>query len=180
MTLSTKLAAALALMLAALWVGYTPWQTHQQAVGEARATATYNAAISKQKGEAATLLKAETDKAGAATTALNDFKLKQEKKDVENKSTVAALAAGLRAAAGPAGQLRDPNAVAGCGGGGGGAQGANSTRAGGGAGNGSQGAGVLSADLTGLLLQQAEIADAINIAYASCRADAFNLREVLK
>lgn len=92
---------------------------------------------------------------------------------------VVALTDQLRASAGSAGRLRDPNAAE-CGVGGGGAPGADPARTGGGAADAAEASGFLSANLTGLLLSQAKSVDDINVAYASCRRDALNLREVLK
>lgn len=184
MSASTKimavLAVALALLLAVLGFGYGPWAAHQQGIGEQRATTAYNTAIDQQKAAAATLLATETAKAAKAAQALTDFKTDREKQDVENKSAIDMLAARLRAAAGAAGRLRDPNAIAGCGGGGGGAPAADPTRAGSGAGDGATDSGFLSKQLTEFLLSQAADADQVNLAYTSCRIDALNLREVLR
>lgn len=166
-------------LLAALWLGYGAWAAHQQGIGEARATTTYNTAIDKQKREAGQLLQAETERANAATNKLIEWKTEQEKQDAENQSAIADLAGRLRVAAGAAGRLRDPHA-AGCGGGGGDTNAADPARAGGGAADAAQTGGLLSADLTELLLSQAKIADGINVAYTSCRLDALNLREVLR
>ena len=167
-------------LLAALSRGYGVWATHQQGIGEVRTTARYTAAIDQQKREAGQLLRAQTDRANAATTRLIELKTERDKQDAENQNAIAVLAARLRDAAGPAARLRDPNAVARCGGGGGGASGADPARAGGGAADGAEDSGLLSKELTGFLLSQAQTADDINVAYTSCRLDALNLREVLK
>jgi hypothetical protein len=166
-------------LLAALWLGYGAWAAHQQGIGEARATATYNAAIDKQKTKAGQLLQAETDRANAATSKLIELKTEREKQDVENKSTIAALAVRLRAAAGPAARLRDPHA-AGCGSCGGSAPATDPARAEGGAADGAEAGGLLSKQLTEFLLTQAADADQVNLAYTSCRLDALSLREVLR
>ena len=166
-------------LLAALWLGYGAWAAHQQGIGEARATVAYNAAIDKQKTKAGQLLQVETDRANAATAKLNKLKTEREKRDVENKSTIAALAVRLRAAAGPAARLRDPHA-AGCGSGGGSAPAADLARAEGGAADGAEAGGFLSKQLTEFLLSQAADADQVNLAYTSCRLDALSLREVLR
>ncbi|WP_156955252.1 hypothetical protein [Polaromonas glacialis] len=183
MSASTKIIAALAValasLLAVLGFGYEPWAAHQQAIGETRATTAYNLAIRSQKEEAGKLLATETEKTKAANQALADFRLQQEKDDVQNKSTIAGLAVRLRAAAGPAARLRDPHA-AGCGGGGGGAPAADPARAEGGAADGAEADGFLSKQLTEFLLSQAADADQVNLAYTSCRADSLNLREMLK
>ena len=135
-------------LLAALWLGYGAWAAHQQGIGEARATASYNTAIDKQKAKAGQLLATETQKAAAATKALHDSKAQREIDDAKNASTVAALAGRLRAAS-TAGRLRDPHA-AGCGCGGGGAQGADPARAGGGAADAAEAGGLFSAGATEL------------------------------
>ncbi|WP_049763668.1 hypothetical protein [Polaromonas naphthalenivorans] len=184
MSASTKTIAALvgvlALLLSILGFGYGPWATHQQAIGEQRATTAYNLAIDRQKREAGELLAIEAAKANAATTALADFKTEREKHDVENKSAIATLAARLRTAAGPAGRLRDPNAAAGCGGGGAGAPGADPARVSSGADDAAQAGGLFSAGATELFQRLTREADDINVAYASCRTDSLTVREVLK
>ena len=150
-------------------------------MGESRATAAYNTAIDRQKLDASATLARETGKTRAAEQTLQAFKNQQEIRDAENKRVVGALADQLRAAAGAAGRLRDPNArLAGCGGGGGGTAAADPARAGGGAPDAAEAAGLLSKQLTEFLLNQAAEADQVNLAYISCRADSFNLREVLK
>lgn len=170
------LAAAL---IAALVAGYFAWADHIGDVREAAVTARYNAAIDAQKKEASQKLADETAKVAAAEKSLNDFKNQQELKDATNRKTVAGLSARLRDAAGPAGRLRDPHA-AGCGGGGGGAQGAAAAGADDSPADRAQAGGLLSAQLTGLLQQLAADADGINLAYSSCRADAWSVRDVQK
>lgn len=158
-------------LIAALVLGYGAWARHQQAIG----AAPYIAATQAQKIEASQLLAIETEKARAASQALQDFKNQREKIDAENQAIVAGLSVRLRAA----GRLRDPNA-AGCGGGGAVAKGADPARAADRADDNTEAGGLLSAELDGLLRQQAEAADVINTAYVSCRADSLTLREVLK
>lgn len=170
------LAAAL---VAALVAGYFAWADHIGDVREAAVTARYNAAIDAQKKEATQKLADETAKVAAAEKALNDFKSQQEIKDATNQKTAAGLSARLRDAAGPAGRLRDPHA-AGCGGGGGGAQSAAATGADDSPADRAQAGGLLSAQLTRLLQQLAAEADGINLAYRSCRADAWSMRDVQK
>jgi hypothetical protein len=177
MSLISRAAVRLVICAVAI-VGYS---YYQQWVGESRATVTYNTAIDQQKLEASATLAREMGRTRAAEQTLQAFKNQQEIDDAKNKRVVGALADQLRAAAGAAGRLRDPNASsAGCGGGGGGAQAADPARAGGGTADLVEAGGFLSADLTELLLSQAKAADDINVAYTSCRLDAFNLREVLK
>lgn len=175
MSIITRAAVRL-VIVAVVIVAYS---YYQQRVGESRATATYNTAIDRQKIEAGTVLAGETAKVRTAELALRKFKDEQEIKDAENKLVVSGLAQRLRAAAGPTGRLRDPHAAR-CGHGGGSAPGADPASAGGRAADPAEAGGLLSADLTGLLLSQAKAADDINVAYASCRADSFAMREVLK
>ena len=175
MSMISRAAVRLVICAAAI-VAYS---YYQQSVGESRATAVYNTAIDRQKIAAGTTLARETGKVREAEQALQTYKNQQEIRDAENKKIVSGLDAQLRAAAGAAGRLRDPNA-AGCGGGGSGAPGAAPARSGSGPADPAEAGGFLSEDLTGLLLSQAKAADDINVAYASCRADALSLREVLR
>lgn len=170
---------AIGVLISLMALGYRAWATHQQGIGEARATARYNAAIDKQKTQAGQLLKAETDRANVATAKLIELKTEREKNDAENKSAIDSLAVRLRAAAGPTSRLRDPYA-AGCGGGGGSAPAADPARAEGGAADGAEAGGFLSKQLTEFLLSQAADADQVNLAYTSCRLDALSLREALR
>ncbi|MDH6185470.1 hypothetical protein [Polaromonas sp. CG_23.6] len=162
------------LVLAALWL-----DTARQQIGYDRATAEWVVKVDRQKAESQRVLDIETAKSDAVTQALNDFKISQELQDAKNQTTVADLQGRLRAAAGAAGRLRDPNA-AGCGGGGTGAQGADPTGTGDRAGDNAEAGGLLSRELTEFLLSQTASADKINIAYASCRADAIHIRDALK
>lgn len=138
-------------------------------------------ALAAQKTKAAALLATEIGKNERLTGMLRATLDTQEKQDAESKKTVADLRAALqrnsRAAGGPG--LRDPWATR-CGRGGGGTQAADPGRAGGGETDPAEASGTLSANFEGLLLQLASDADDINVAYASCRADALNLRAVLK
>lgn len=172
----------LAAMLAGLVVGYRAWAAHQQRVGEDRATERYNAAIAAQKVKAAHDLAREIGRALDLERMLAEQRNKLEKEDASNQRTVADLRARLRAAAvvsaaDPAPRLRDPHAEpAGCGRGGGSAEGTATAAADGGAGDGSQTGGLLSAPLTRLLERITAEADAVNIAYIACRADAMAAR----
>lgn len=162
------------LLLAALAAGYLAWTIHQQGIGEARATAAYNVKIEAQKKEASAALEKETARVATAELALQDFKNRQEVKDVGNKKKVDTLASLLRDLAGPAGRLRDPHA-----GGGPGGSGSNGTVASGSGNrpdNGAEASGLLSPDLTGLLQRLVAEADQVNLAYISCRADAEAVR----
>lgn len=168
----------LGLLVLALGLGYVAWADHQQEIGEQRATTRYNAAIAKQKDEARQLLAAEAAKTRAAERALRDFKDQRELEDGQNKVTVADLERRLRVAAGPGQRLRDPNA-AGCGRGGGGPESAAAAGASDRAADAAEAGGLLSAQLTGLLQRLTREADDINLAYASCRADALSVRQAL-
>ena len=143
--------------------------------GYQRASAEATAALEKQKREAAAELASETAKTRAAEQALRDFKTNQDIQDAKAQSTVADLSRRLRQRAGQSGRLRDPNAP-GCGGSGGGATGEAATAPGSGATDPAETGGLLSAELTGLLQRLTAEADEINIAYASCRADAYQVR----
>ena len=166
-------AAAVLALIAGLYFGYEHLANSLRAEG----AAPYIDAIDKQKAEAAATLASETDKVHAAERALQDFKNNQELQDADHKKTVADLSDRLRRIAGAAGRLRDPNA-AGCGQGSGGATNQTATTAGGGPANPAQAGGLLSAELSGLLAQLTKEADDINIAYTSCRADAYAVRGI--
>jgi hypothetical protein len=178
MSIISRAAVRLVICAVAI-VGYS---YYQQRIGETRATAAYRQAIQEQKLEAGTALARETGKTRAAEQTLQAFKNQQEIDDAKNKRVVGALADQLRAAAaGAAGRLRDPNASpAGCGRGGGSAKGADPARAGGGAANVAQTGGLFSKEASGLFQQLTREADEVNVAYISCRADSFTVREVLK
>ncbi|WP_294768646.1 hypothetical protein [uncultured Rhodoferax sp.] len=144
--------------------------------GYNRAKAESTAALEKQRGEARATLAAETEKTRAVEAEFREFKLNREHIDADNQKTVADLQRRVRTLAGPTGRLRDPNAP-GCGGGGGRTEAQAAASHGSGAENGAQAGGLLSAELSGLLQRLTAEADEINLAYASCRADAFQVRE---
>ena len=124
----------------------------------------------------ATALARETDKVLATERQLGFALATQEKKDADAQKTVSDLRADLRlrsrAAGGPG--LRD-YAARGCDA----AAGAAAAGAGGGADDAGQAGRLLSPELEGLLLQRFSEADDINIAYASCREDSMNARQIL-
>ena len=173
--MSTAILIRLAAVLAVAVLLFGAWQ-YIDGRGYDRAAAEYTTAISAQKAKAAALLASETAKVRTAEQALQSHLNAQNLKDAENAQTLAALSDRLRAAAGPAGRLRDP-AAAGCGGGSAGSTGAATTGAGDRAADPAETGGLLSADFTGLLQRLTRDADAINAAYASCRADAFATRQ---
>ena len=161
-------------LCAALGIGYVSWAHHQQSIGEARATARYEAALTKQKQEAAALLASETDKVQAAESELLKLHFEGELRDRTNEKTIVILADNLHRL----GRLRDPG-FAGCGQGSSPAQGADPASAGSGAADAGDGAGLLSERASDFLRQQTKVADRINNAYIACRADALSLRMTL-
>jgi hypothetical protein len=164
----------LALGLISAVVGYGEWRASSARTAERQR---WELAIGRQKVEAAQLLATETRKVLDLERRLTAALAAQEKTDADNARTVEALRADLRrksrAGGGPG--LRDPFA-AGCGGGGGGSQAAAPADAGAGAADRAEAGRALSAELEGFLIEQAAAADAINIAYASCRADSQAVR----
>lgn len=170
-----KVGAVLALLVALIACLFAGFKGIDQR-GYNRAQAEATAALQAQKREAGELLATETAKTRAAEEALRTFKLNQDNKDAQAQATNADLSRRLhQLTIGNAGRLRDPSAP-GCGGGGSGTPSGAGTPARAGAEDGAQAGGLLSAELTGLLQRLASEADAINIAYASCRADAYSVR----
>lgn len=152
--------------LAALVAGYFAWQTHERGVG----AAPYIAAIKKQNIEAAATLKRLTEQVQAKEKALQDFTNERNENDATNEGALSVLADKLHAA----GRLRDHNAT-GCSGPASGTQVAASSGAGGK--DDSSVGWLLSVEASDFLRGQARLADEINAAYISCRADAFKVRE---
>jgi hypothetical protein len=165
-----KIGAVLAL-LAALFFA----EQYIEGLGYSRARAEDQEAAETLKAQAAATLATETEKTRNAEQALQTLTNAQNLKDADHEKIVADLSSRLRVAAGPAGRLRDPHAV-GCGAGGGGTQSATASPANDSAADGAQTGGVLSKQLTELLQQLTASADTINVAYASCRADAYAVR----
>ena len=163
--------SAVAALLAALYFA----EQYIEGLGYDRAKAEDRAAIEQSKREAANALLREKDKTHAAEQALQALKNQQELKDADHQKTVADLSSRVRNLAGPAGRLRDPQAV-GCGAGSSGTHGAAAAAHGAGADGGAQAGGLLSKPLTELLFRLTREADDINNAYASCRADAYTVR----
>lgn len=178
MSIQVKMIAFL-LSVIALGGAFLGYGHYQYGKGVQVTTSTYGAAIGKQKAEAATTLSTETAKTRSAEQALQTLKNKQELNDVDHQKTVAGLSARLHDLAGPAGRLRDPAATApGCRPGGSGSPYQLAAAPYAGADGGAEAGGLLSIRLSGLLLQLVRDADDINNAYASCRADAFAVREI--
>lgn len=155
----------------ALVLGYTTWRDRQQDIGEQRAIQRYEATLAVQKNQAAQLLATETTRANAAERRARELIAQQEEKDASNLKTIGALAARLRAFAGPDGRLRDPNAAAGRGGGGSGPAGAPAAAPADRPADPAQAGGLLSAELSELLRARLIEAEQINAAYTSCRTD---------
>jgi hypothetical protein len=175
--MSGLVAQILALLLAISTLAGAFWGygAHREREGATARAAIYDAALAKQKSQAATLLATETDRVQAQQTQLQYQLQTQEITDAQNRQTIAALAARVRALADAAGRLRDPNAAE-CGRGGGGTPSDAAPGAASGAGDAAVAGGLVSAELSRFLREQAEAADAVNAAYASCRADSLGLR----
>ena len=152
--------------IASAVAGYFAWQTHERGV----AAAPYIAAIKKQNIEAAATLKRLTEQVQAKEKALQDFTNERNENDATNEGALSVLADKLHAA----GRLRDHNAT-GCSGPASGTQVAASSGAGGK--DDSSAGWLLSVEASDFLRGQARLADEINAAYISCRADAFKVRE---
>ena len=168
------LALALALV-GAVWKFYRDVRESAKLEGRMEAIAEMQKKVDAQKAEAATLLEAERTKTAKAERALREFKDSQEVKDVDARKRVDELSARLRSL----GRLRDPNATpadSGCGPSRSGAETAVAAAPGAGRVNAPEAGGVLSVQLDDLLQRLMREADEVNIAYASCRADAFNVR----
>ena len=163
---------AIAGVIAVFVAGFV-WKFRHDAIelGRAEVRAEWTAASDKQKAAAAALLASESAKVADAEKRLREFKDSQEVRDVKANSVVNDLRGRLLAA----GRLRDPFA-GGCGPGGDTAKSATTASPGAGAADGTEAGGLLSAQLTGLLSKLTSEADAINIAYVSCRADAMSIR----
>lgn len=134
-------------------------------------------AVDKLKTEAAETLGAQTRKVLALERALADAKaqleIDYEKRRMDSKAASVVLDA---AAARNGGRLFDPHA-GGCRSSGGGTESAPAASAGGGEGAGAQAGGLLSVQLSDLLRGRLQEADAVNDAYAICRADSIMLRQ---
>ena len=178
MSAAYKALAGLALLVA-LFVGYPVWQANQQAIGAERVTRQYNADTRAQNAQADKLLKEATARADTASQALREFTTQQEKTDAIEKTRIAQLELRLRAAAGPAGRLRDPYAAAARGPGCAGPPGPSPSPAGAGAGNASEATGLLSPELSEFLIEKFTDAERVSAAYASCRPYAEKLKEFL-
>lgn len=165
-----KIGAVLA-VLVLLFLGeqYIERRGYDRAMSEAQAQ------IEGSKRAAADRLALEIQKTRKAEQVLQTFKNDQELKDAKHQQTVATLTDRLRGLADSAGRLRDPNAGR-CGPGGGSPQAEPPRAPGDRPDDPAEAGGLLSAQLSGLLQQLTREADDINVAYASCRADAYAIR----
>ena len=164
--IETKIIAALigVLALVAMTLGYG----HYQYGNGVKATKlVYEAALDKQKEQAAQQYAQALVDVAAATKELNDFRNAQELKDESNQLVNNNLAARLRRASGDADRLRDPNQP-GCGIGSGSAPDTAPATPTDRADNAAQTGGLLSVQLSELLRQRFFEADEINAAYMSC------------
>jgi hypothetical protein len=158
---------ALAAALVSAFVAYGEWRA-----GSVRETLTqaHQLAIARQKADAAATLVHETTEVMRLERALAHMSDKLEEKAHEQRTIAAGYEKRLAAAAaGNGGRLRDPNA-AGCGRDSGGTPTEAAGAAGGGAPDAAGAGGLISVQLSDLLRDRLRRADAINIAYAACRA----------
>lgn len=140
----------------------------------------WQAKVGKMKLQATQELLAATNERDALQSALSNALAAQERKDDEGQKTVARLENNLRSMrALSGGRMLDPNAT-GCRSGGQDANGKDSGAAIGGGGNAAEARGLLSTELTRLLDKLTREADDINVAYASCRADAVTIRALIQ
>jgi hypothetical protein len=170
-------AVALAIALAAGF-GEREMKQHYKAdaiVQKANVTK-LSSAIETQKEEAAATLRTLNASVLAQQKTIDAAHAAQEKQDASNVQVVAGLQQGLRDALDKRGSRLCNPAPAGRGSGGGGAAGQGAAGAGAGAADGTQTAGVLQPDARGLLERLMREADAVNIAYASCKADSQTVR----
>lgn len=169
-------ALAAAAISAALAAGYASFVAHERGIGDARAAARYESALKDQKVDAAHKLADALIDVAALERKLNDRKNTQEITDATNAKTVAALSSKLRDVVGPVGRLRDPYQETGCGGcrhdTAGEAAAATNNRAV----DPPEAGGLFSEPATRLLERLTREAAEINLAYISCRADAYSVR----
>lgn len=168
---------AAAVVVGAVTTGYFSWRTAQRDVGAQAQYVVDRAAMDRLEEKAKTELAAATARRDTAEQALLAFKNKQEITDAKNKATNATLSTKLAAlSAAGSGRLRDPNAEIACGSGGGDTASPPTATASGSPDDGAKTGGLLSVQLSDLLRERLREADEINVAYAACRADAFNIR----
>ena len=156
------------LLLAVIAGGYFGYE-HWANVKRNEGAEPYIAAIVRQKAEASALLATLTEANTRTEKRLQDFANDRNENDQVNEGAISVLADKLHAA-----RLRDP-AASGCGGPSPGGQVAASSGAGGK--DSTEAGGLLSDRTSEFLRSQARLADDINAAYQSCRADAYEVRK---
>jgi len=172
-----KIVIALALAAAAV-AGYKYWEDEVGDTREEIVTTRLNKQLADQKLEAAGILAVETAKVKTLEGKLALFKTNQELTDANATKTITGLQRDLRTARGPAGRVFDPNQVR-CGRGSDDTQGTAVAGSNGSPADRAETGGLLSVQLTNLLDGKLFEADAINVAYASCRSTLINDRKVL-
>lgn len=161
----------IAAVLGILTAGYFGWRGEQRAIGAKQQYAIDQLAADALKREAVAKLDAALKAKAEVEKKLRDAATAQGIKDAKNQTTVADLAGRLAAlAAAGTGRLRDPNQASGCGDGGSSPPRTATAGAGAGAGDATQTGGLLSKPASELLLRLTAEADAVNLAYISCRA----------
>lgn len=179
-SLTLKIVAATVAIGAATAL-YFSWASHQQKIGEDRATAIYNKQIEDLQKRTRVKLSEQNNLVLSAQKDLADFKNAQELKDATNKSKVESLNRRLRDLANlESGRLRDPNADETCRERSNPGPNTSLARTGNSNDDASKTSGLLSTALSELLQSVGEEADAINLAYISCRADSQSLRDKLQ
>lgn len=159
----------LAVIVAAAVAACVSRDQHLRAEERAAVSAHYEQVIQKMRSDHDEAMRQEHERVRAAEMHLAKALQEQEKKDAFNKTQVDDLRRRLDASvARNAGRLRDPN---GCGAPGGKSAGAAAPAAEHRDADRAETAGLLSAQLTGLLRRLQREADEINTAYASCRED---------
>ena len=165
------IAVAVAAGGAVLW-----WGEHRHDQGVDATRKVYQAAIDRQKADAAKTLANEIARVQNAESDLREAKQLQELKDDKNRKTTADLSDRLRKLGSVDGRLRDPNAQTRCRNRGGDPFAKDTSPTSISADDATQTDGLLSVQLSELLRERLREADAVNDAYASCRADAYRVR----
>lgn len=159
-------------LMLALVVGYFAWEKHIRNDERAKVVAEYNKQIEAQKADAQKKLAEVTAEVDAKSKALQEHKDAQENTDVINEKTISILADKLHSVS-----LRDPSTVAGRWESGSSPTGQVTASSSTCATDIPAASGVLSQQLTDYLISQAKLADIINNAYISCRADSLVIRQ---
>lgn len=167
-----------AILMALVVAAFYGYGEHRAGQAKAAENDRWTIAVDKIKKDAARELAAETDKTRQLEVQLQAFKDQQETANYANRETVALYEGRLAGlAARNDGRLRDPNAGRGCGGES--PQRETATAVDNRATDDPGAGGLLSVQLSDLLRARLRRADAINIAYAACRAELFNAIETV-